>query len=40
MRTMVGLVEVTSVAEVGWKFGAWVDTAWWQLRLNEETPAS
>jgi L-amino acid N-acyltransferase YncA len=20
---------------VGWKFGAWVDTAWWQLILGE-----
>jgi phosphinothricin acetyltransferase len=26
----VGLLE-----QVGWKFGAWVDTAWWQLILGE-----
>jgi phosphinothricin acetyltransferase len=31
--TLVGVVE-----EVGWKFGAWVDTGWWQLKLGEETP--
>ncbi len=34
-----GFTRVGVVEEVGWKFGAWVDTAWWQLRLGEETPA-
>ena len=33
-----GFTEVGVLREVGWKFGAWVDTAWWQLRLGEETP--
>ncbi len=35
-----GFTQVGVVEEVGWKFGAWVDTAWWQLRLGEETPAA
>ena len=35
-----GFTEIGVLREVGWKFGAWVDTAWWQLRLSEETPAS
>jgi phosphinothricin acetyltransferase len=35
-----GFSQVGVVEEVGWKFGAWVDTAYWQLRLGEETPAS
>jgi len=34
-----GFTRVGVVEEVGWKFGAWVDTAWWQLRLGEETPS-
>jgi len=33
-----GFSPVGVVHEVGWKFGAWVDTAWWELRLGEETP--
>jgi L-amino acid N-acyltransferase YncA len=33
--TCVGVVE-----EVGWKFGAWVDTALWQLKLGDETPGN
>jgi phosphinothricin acetyltransferase len=32
--TLAGVMQ-----EVGWKFGAWVDTAYWQLRLGDETPA-
>ena len=28
------------VDDVGYKFGAWVDTAWWQLRLGDEDPDS
>ena len=35
-----GFTRVGVVEEVGWKFGAWVDTACWQLRLGEETPDS
>ena len=35
-----GFTRVGVVEEVGWKFGAWVDTAYWQLRLGEETPDS
>ena len=34
-----GFTRVGVVEEVGWKFGAWVDTAWWQLKLGDETPA-
>jgi phosphinothricin acetyltransferase len=33
-----GFTRVGVVEEVGWKFGAWVDTAWWQLKLGDETP--
>jgi L-amino acid N-acyltransferase YncA len=33
-----GFAEVGVLREVGWKFGAWVDTGWWQLRLGDETP--
>jgi phosphinothricin acetyltransferase len=33
-----GFTRIGVLEEVGWKFGAWVDTAWWQLRLGEETP--
>ena len=33
-----GFTRVGVLEEVGWKFGAWVDTAWWQLKLGEETP--
>jgi phosphinothricin acetyltransferase len=33
-----GFTPVGTISEVGWKFGAWVDTAWWQLRLGDETP--
>jgi L-amino acid N-acyltransferase YncA len=29
--TLVGVLE-----EVGWKFNAWVDTAYWQLRLGDD----
>lgn len=28
-----GFTEVGVMREVGWKLGAWVDTAWWQLIL-------
>ena len=35
-----GFTEVGVLREVGWKFGAWVDTGWWQLRLGDETPES
>jgi L-amino acid N-acyltransferase YncA len=35
-----GFTEVGVLREVGWKFAAWVDTAYWQLRLGEEIPAS
>lgn len=34
-----GFTRIGVLEEVGWKFGAWVDTAWWQLRLGEEAPA-
>jgi L-amino acid N-acyltransferase YncA len=33
-----GFTPVGVLSEVGWKFGAWVDTAWWQLRLGDEIP--
>ena len=33
-----GFTRVGVAEEAGWKFGAWVDTAWWQLRLGEEAP--
>jgi L-amino acid N-acyltransferase YncA len=33
-----GFTRVGVLEEVGWKFGAWVDTAWWQLELGDETP--
>ena len=26
-----GFTQVGVLREVGWKFGAWVDTGWWQL---------
>jgi phosphinothricin acetyltransferase len=35
-----GFTEVGVLREAGWKFGTWVDTGWWQLRLGEESPAS
>ena len=35
-----GFTEAGVLREVGWKFAAWVDTAYWLLRLGEETPAS
>jgi phosphinothricin acetyltransferase len=35
-----GFTSAGVLQQVGWKFGAWVDTAWWQLRLGEEVPAS
>ena len=35
-----GFAEAGVLREVGWKFAAWVDTAYWLLRLGEETPAS
>lgn len=34
-----GFTQVGVLSEVGWKFAAWVDTAYWQLQLGEETPA-
>ena len=34
-----GFTRVGVFEEVGWKFGAWVDTAWWQLRLGDDAPA-
>jgi L-amino acid N-acyltransferase YncA len=30
-----GFTRVGVIEEVGWKLGAWVDTAWWQLRLGD-----
>ena len=33
-----GFTQVGVLEEVGWKFAAWVDTGWWQLRLGDETP--
>ena len=33
-----GFTRVGVLEQVGWKLGAWVDTAWWQLRLGSETP--
>jgi L-amino acid N-acyltransferase YncA len=33
-----GFTRVGVLEEVGWKFGAWVDTAWWQLKLGDEVP--
>jgi len=30
-----GFKPVGVFEEVGWKFGAWVDTGWWHLRLGE-----
>ena len=33
-----GFTRIGVLEEVGWKFGAWVDTAWWQLRLGDEAP--
>ena len=33
-----GFEPVGVLREVGWKFGGWVDTAWWQLRLGDGTP--
>ncbi|MEO6512589.1 MAG: N-acetyltransferase family protein [Nocardioides sp.] len=35
-----GFTQVGVISQVGWKFGTWVDTAYWQLRLSEEDPAS
>jgi len=35
-----GFSRVGVLEQVGYKFGAWVDTAWWQLRLGDEEPAS
>jgi phosphinothricin acetyltransferase len=35
-----GFTQVGVIEQVGWKFGAWVDTAYWQLRLGEENPPS
>jgi phosphinothricin acetyltransferase len=35
-----GFAPVGVLEQVGYKFGAWVDTAWWQLRLDDEDPAS
>jgi L-amino acid N-acyltransferase YncA len=35
-----GFTPVGVLEQVGYKFGAWVDTAWWQLRLGDEDPAS
>jgi phosphinothricin acetyltransferase len=34
-----GFTPVGVLREVGYKFGAWVDTAWWQLRLGDEDPS-
>jgi L-amino acid N-acyltransferase YncA len=31
-----GFTRVGVIEEVGWKFGAWVDTALWQLKLGDE----
>lgn len=33
-----GFLPVGVFEEVGWKFGAWVDTGWWQLRLGDDPP--
>jgi L-amino acid N-acyltransferase YncA len=33
-----GFTRIGVAEEVGWKFGAWVDTAWWELKLGDETP--
>jgi phosphinothricin acetyltransferase len=33
-----GFSRVGVFEEVARKFGAWVDTAWWQLKLADETP--
>ncbi len=33
-----GFTPAGVLEEVGWKFGAWVDTAWWQLRLGDDVP--
>ncbi len=33
-----GFTRVGVLEEVGWKFGAWVDIALWQLRLGDEEP--
>jgi phosphinothricin acetyltransferase len=35
-----GFTRAGVLEQVGYKFGAWVDTAYWQLRLSEEEPAS
>jgi phosphinothricin acetyltransferase len=34
LHQSLGFEEVGVLHEVGRKFGRWIDTAWWQLRLG------
>lgn len=35
LHESVGFSYVGTFTECGWKFGAWHDVAWWQMRLEE-----
>ncbi|MDQ2680909.1 MAG: N-acetyltransferase family protein [Candidatus Eremiobacteraeota bacterium] len=39
LHRSVGFTQIGTYRRVGYKRGAWIDTAWWQLRIAEDAGA-